>query len=83
MKPSIVWLKPADAAKHICLSKQRLAKLRLMGTGPQYHKVGRSVLYDRAVLDSWIASHRCRSTSERLPRDHSSNGCRPRHRLHS
>ena len=32
-----------------------LAKMRSVGGGPAYLKFGRSVLYERAALDRWIA----------------------------
>jgi hypothetical protein len=64
------WLTPAQAAAHVSLSKQRLARLRLSGTGPEYHKIGRSILYDLAALDDWMARHRRRSTSDTGKLDH-------------
>jgi hypothetical protein len=62
------WLTPMSAAAHLCLSKQRLARLRLSGTGPEYLKIGRTVLYDLNLLDEWMATRRTRSTSQRHSR---------------
>jgi hypothetical protein len=34
-------------------SERRLAQLRLVGTGPGYHRAGNAVRYRRDALDSW------------------------------
>ena len=45
------------------LSRRTLERLRADGTGPQYVKLGRRILYRRSDLDLWIAGNvRC-STS--------------------
>jgi predicted DNA-binding transcriptional regulator AlpA len=53
-----------DAAVHIGLAPQTLAKMRLEGSSPPYFKVGRRVLYKREELDAWLALKRRRSTSD-------------------
>jgi excisionase family DNA binding protein len=53
-----------DAAVHVGLSRQTMAKLRVYGGGPPFLKLGRRVLYDPSDLDQWLASHRRKSTSE-------------------
>jgi predicted DNA-binding transcriptional regulator AlpA len=46
------------------LSTSTLAKLRLTGNGPIYAKLGRRVVYRIDDLETWIESHRFKSTSE-------------------
>lgn len=53
------WNSPDEAAAYMGLSHQYLAKLRMTeGAGPVFHKVSSRVLYRRADLDAWLASHR-------------------------
>jgi len=59
-----------DAAAYIGLAGQTLAKMRVTGDSPPFHKVGRRVLYDRADLDRWLAERRRRSTSDAGKRNH-------------
>ena len=53
-----------DAAAYLGLAPQTLAKLRWSGDSPPFFKVGRRVLYDRADLDSWLATRKRTSTSD-------------------
>jgi hypothetical protein len=66
-------LRRSEAAKHVTetsgmpLSPKTLAKLAVVGGGPQFRKAGRIPLYDPADLDVWIRSKLSRpvaSTSE-------------------
>ena len=57
-------MRPNAAAAYLALSSQRLAKLRLYGGGPTFIKAGRSILYRREDLDSWLASLSRLSTSD-------------------
>ncbi len=57
-------IRPDSAAAYIGLSVQRLAKLRLEGGGPKFVKVGRSVLYRREDLDTFLQSRIRKSTSD-------------------
>jgi predicted DNA-binding transcriptional regulator AlpA len=57
-------MKPEEAAKLLRLSAQRLAVMRLEGSGPSFVKAGRSVLYSRAAIESWIEKNTRRSTSD-------------------
>jgi predicted DNA-binding transcriptional regulator AlpA len=41
-----------------------LAKMRCMGGGPVYHKLGRRVGYRRADLLQWLNERRVRNTTE-------------------
>src|SRR5262245_36457531 len=52
------------AAAYSGLARSTLEKLRVLGGGPRYMKIGRRVLYDVADLEQWLASHRRRSTSD-------------------
>lgn len=54
-----------EAATYIGLSPSTLNKLRVFGGGPVFLKLGRRVAYDVADLDTWLASKRRRSTSDR------------------
>lgn len=57
-------LRTPDAAQYLGISTSTLNKLRVVGSGPTYHKVGRVVGYSYADLDAWLASRRRRSTSD-------------------
>jgi excisionase family DNA binding protein len=52
------------AAEYCGVSPRWLEKLRVVGGGPRYAKVGRRVLYRRQDLDAWIAAGARGSTSE-------------------
>jgi hypothetical protein len=57
-------MRPDVAAAFLSLTTQRLAKMRLAGDGPKFCKVGRSILYRRQDLESWLAAHSRESTSD-------------------
>lgn len=57
-------LNTKEAAAYVRLGKPTLEKFRLTGEGPQYAKLGGSVRYRQADLDSWLESRMTRSTSE-------------------
>ena len=57
-------MRPDIAASYLSLSTQRLAKMRLFGGGPSFVKAGRSILYRREDLDTWLASLSRHSTSD-------------------
>jgi hypothetical protein len=59
-----VLLTTDEAATYCKLSPRTLAKLRVTGGGPAYHKLGRSVKYLDRDLDDWIATGRRQSTSD-------------------
>jgi hypothetical protein len=46
------------------LSSSTMAKLRLSGDGPIFSKCGRSCIYAKQDLDTWVAARRRRSTSD-------------------
>ena len=57
-------LRAPAAANYLGLSPSTLAKMRVRGDGPAYSKVGpRIVVYDVAVLDSYLRARRRTSTS--------------------
>ena len=56
-------MRTEDAARYTGLGVSTLEKLRLTGGGPAYIKLGKSVVYDPADLDYWLASNRRHSTS--------------------
>ena len=47
------YLNNDEAANFLKLSPRTLEKLRVLGTGPQFRKFGRRVVYDVADLVSW------------------------------
>ena len=57
-------LRTPAAAAYVGLTKSTLEKLRLTSNGPAFLKLGRTVVYDVADLDSWLASRRRTSTSD-------------------
>lgn len=58
-------LNTCQAAERTSLARATLAKLRVLGGGPRFLKLGSKVLYEAADLDAWIAAHgKRRSTSD-------------------
>jgi predicted DNA-binding transcriptional regulator AlpA len=53
-----------EAARYLSLGKSTLDKLRVLGGGPAFIKIGKRVVYDPADLEAWFASHKRTSTSE-------------------
>jgi hypothetical protein len=61
---------PLAASEYVGLSYATLAKLRCLGGGPVYIRMGRKIGYQRADLDDWLAARRATNTSDaaaRLP----------------
>ncbi len=58
------FLRTADAARYIGLSKSTLEKLRVTGGGPAYAALGRAIVYRIEDLDAWVSAHMRRSTSD-------------------
>jgi len=58
-------LRTPEAADYCGSSSSTFEKLRLYGGGPPFVKLGRRVVYDPADLDTWLATNRRRSTSDR------------------
>jgi predicted DNA-binding transcriptional regulator AlpA len=58
-------LRAPEAAAYLGLAPSTLAKMRLRGDGPPYHKAGpRVVVYSLADLEDWLKAGRRRSTSD-------------------
>jgi hypothetical protein len=62
--PASVYLNCDEAGAHLKLSPRTLEKLRTLGGGPTFRKLGRRVMYARADLDAWADSRACESTSD-------------------
>jgi hypothetical protein len=54
----------AAAARFVGISPSYLCHLRVLGTGPEFHKLGRRCVYRRSALEAYLAKHRRKSTSE-------------------
>jgi predicted DNA-binding transcriptional regulator AlpA len=63
-KPNQHLLMTEDAGAYVGLAVQTLARMRVSGEGPHFHKLGRRVVYSRADLDAWVAARKRRSTSD-------------------
>jgi excisionase family DNA binding protein len=59
-----VLLTQAETAELLRLSERTLERWRVTGGGPVFCKLGKRVLYRKADLEKWIASHLCNSTSD-------------------
>ncbi|WP_129640821.1 MULTISPECIES: helix-turn-helix transcriptional regulator [Steroidobacteraceae] len=58
------YLSCEQAGAHLNLSPRTLEKLRTVGGGPRFRKLGRRVLYKLADLDAWSDARACESTSD-------------------
>ncbi len=54
-----------QAAKFVGLAKVTLDKMRLVGNGPPYVKMGKAVRYRIADLESWVEARVITSTSQK------------------
>ena len=59
-----ILLDPARAAAELGVKTGTLAKWRLTGDGPAFHRVGARIRYSRSDLDRWLTERRVRSTSD-------------------
>lgn len=57
-------LKTKQAADYVGLGESTLEKFRIIGGGPVYEKLGRSVVYDVNDLERWAASRKRSNTSQ-------------------
>lgn len=62
--PTLVFLKPEEAAQLLRLSLRTLERWRLEGVGPNHHRFGRRVVYARDDLLQWAEDQRRISTSD-------------------
>ncbi|HAT50869.1 MAG: DNA-binding protein [Nitrospirae bacterium] len=58
------YLRSADAAKFLSIGCSTLEKLRCVGGGPRFSKLGRVVVYSIPDLQAWAESRAVNSTSE-------------------
>ena len=64
MLPAARYLRTKEAASYLNVSTSWLEKLRVRGGGPPFSRLGARVVYRCDDLESWVAQHRVRSTSE-------------------
>jgi molybdenum cofactor biosynthesis enzyme MoaA len=62
--PPSPFLSNEEAARFLKLSPRTLEKLRVVGGGPQFRKLGRRVMYTIEELNAWARLRRCDSTSD-------------------
>jgi hypothetical protein len=58
------YLSNQEAADILKLSPRTLEKLRVIGGGPRYRKLGRRVVYSIQDLESWAEARAYDSTSD-------------------
>jgi predicted DNA-binding transcriptional regulator AlpA len=58
-------LRTPAAADYLGYAESTLEKKRVSGNGPPFIRLGRVIVYDTRDLDTWLASRRQRSTSDR------------------
>lgn len=63
-EPAWSYLNCNQAGAHLNLSPRTLEKLRTIGGGPRFRKLGRRVMYTIADLDAWANARACESTSD-------------------
>ncbi len=61
---NVAIMRPKEVAAYTGLSESRLAKLRMSGEGPQFLKIGKTVLYLRGAIDEWLAQQMRTSTAD-------------------
>ena len=64
LETSSVKFSTRQAADYLKVSKHTLAIWRLKGFGPQFHKFGSRVLYDKGDIDAWLAEKTFQSTTQ-------------------
>lgn len=62
--PVSTYLSNGEAAAFLKLSPRTLEKLRVVGGGPKFRKLGRRVVYALADLENWSNDRVCTSTSD-------------------
>jgi hypothetical protein len=60
-RPGVAKLSVKEAASLLGVSKSLLDKLRMLGGGPQFIKIGSRVLYDVDDLENWVGDHKHRA----------------------
>lgn len=64
MNPNGKFKDTAQSAPCVGLKPRTLEKLRCIGGGPEYYKLGRKVYYTDETLTAWAESRRRTSTSQ-------------------
>ena len=62
--PPVRHLSVSEAATYLGLSVAYLNRLRTIGGGPPFFKVGARCIYSPLDLDTWLALHRRTSTAD-------------------
>ena len=57
-------LSTEQAAEYLGVSASWLASSRVRGDGPPFYKLGRTVRYVRATVDTWAQAHEVHSNVE-------------------
>lgn len=60
----ILFLSTREAAVRLSIGANTLKKLRVVGGGPAFHRIGRRVVYSTEILDEWAKRATFGSTSE-------------------
>lgn len=71
MKTNDPLLTPDEAAAYLRLARATLAKMRCLGGGPRFVRLGRKIAYRGSDLESWLEKRLAASTTDadaRLPR---------------
>lgn len=58
-----------SAARYLGLSHRTLEKYRTYGGGPEYHKIGRKVMYTLTDIDKWAGKEKHLITYRTLKAD--------------
>jgi excisionase family DNA binding protein len=59
-----VYLSTREAAVRLSIGASTLKKLRVIGGGPAFHRIGRRVVYSTEILDEWARQSTFESTSQ-------------------
>jgi predicted DNA-binding transcriptional regulator AlpA len=57
------FLSSSEAEQLLALPKNTLAKMRVSGEGPAFHKLGKRVRYSMSDLEDWLKARRYSNTS--------------------
>jgi hypothetical protein len=60
------YLSPKNASRYTGIAVKTLESLRRSGFGPSFSVAGRSILYDRLDLDSYLAARRVANTAQAI-----------------
>lgn len=60
----MAMMRTPQAAAYLGIAPATLAKWRVLGGGPRYHKLGRAVVYDPGELASWAQERARNSTAD-------------------